>query len=91
MRVVGARLVQFLEHDVATQKQNVVASTTGGVAKRRGNKRLANADGAQEQHVLVAFDKAEPKQVTHAIAVEGDGRIPVEAFECLLVIKRRTT
>lgn len=86
-RVVGTRLVKGLEHVVGAEEQHVVADAAGGVTERRGEERLPDADRSQQDHVLLTLDEAEREEVAHAIAVEGDRCIPVEAFEGLLLLE----
>jgi hypothetical protein len=59
------------------------------VADGRSEKGLADPDGPEKQHVLLALDEAEPEEVADPIAVEGDGRVPIETLERLLVIEGR--
>ncbi len=58
-----------------------------GMAERTGEEGLPDADGSEEDHVLVAVEEAETEQVLHAIAIERNGSIPVEAFQRLLLLE----
>ena len=64
-----------------------MAGATGRVAERTGEEALSHADGAEEDHILAAFDEAEAKEFLDAVSVEGDGGIPVEAFEGLVLLE----
>ncbi len=64
-----------------------MAGAAGGVAEGAGQEGLADADGAEEDDVFVAFDEAETEEVADAVAIEGDRRIPVEALERLLLLE----
>ena len=44
-------------------------------------------DGPEEDHVLAAIEEAEREELLEAIAVEGHGRVPVEAFQGLLLLE----
>ena len=85
--VVGPRLVQSLEHVVGAQEEDVVAGPAGGVAEGRGEVGLSDPDRAEEDHVLAALDEAEAEELPHPLAVEADRRVPVEAFEGLLLLE----
>ena len=61
------------------------------MAERRGEEGLPDADRSQEDHVLLALDEAERQEVAHAVTVEGDRRIPVEAFKGLLLLEAGTS
>jgi len=86
-RVVGARLVQGLEHAVGAEEEHVAAGPAGGVAQRAGEEGLAHAHGPEEDHVLLALEEAEGEEVLDPVAVEGDGGVPVEALEGLLLLE----
>ena len=85
--VIGAGLVEVLEEVVGAQEEDVAAGAAGGVSQRAGEKRFPDADGAEEDGVLVALDEAETEEVAHAIAIEGNGGVPVEAFQGLLLVE----
>jgi hypothetical protein len=51
------------------------------VAEGAGEEGLANADGPEEEHILVTFEEAEAEEISDAVAVEGDGGVPVEVLE----------
>lgn len=86
-RVIGARLVQPCEETIGAQEQHGTSRATRRMAERAGEEGLADADRPEEDHVLVPLDEAEPEEVLHAVAIEGDGGIPVEAFERLLLLE----
>jgi len=88
--VVGARLVEFSQEVIGTQEQDVATGAAGGVAKRAGEKRLADTDGAKEDDVLLALDEAEAEEIADTIAVEGDGSVPVETLQGLLLLETGT-
>ena len=86
-RVIGAGLVQALQEVIGAQEAHLVAGATGRVAEGTGQEGLADADRAEKDDVLVAFDEAEGEEIADAVAVEGDRRVPVEAFEGVLLIE----
>jgi len=57
--VIGTGLVEALEEVIGTQEADLVAGTAGGVAKSAGEEGFADTDGAEEDDVLVTFDKTE--------------------------------
>jgi hypothetical protein len=69
---------------VGAEEEHLVADAAGGVAEGGGEEGLADADGPHEERVLLALDEAEREEVADALAVEADGRIPVEGLEGLL-------
>jgi len=79
--VIGLRLFEFLEHLLGPEGENRVTSPAGGMAEAASEQRLSHAHGAQEQHVLGSFQKAQAEEVPDPIAVEGDGGIPIEVFQ----------
>lgn len=86
-RVVGPGLVEGLEQVVGAEEEHLVADATGGVAQGRGEEGLPDADRPHEEHVLLALDEAERKELPDALAVEAHGGIPVEALEGLLGVE----
>ena len=64
-----------------------MAGTASRVAERTGKEGLSHADRAEEDHILAAFDEAKAEQLLDTISVEGDGGIPVEAFEGLVLLE----
>jgi hypothetical protein len=89
--VIGARLVEFPQEVIGAQEQDIATGATGGVAERAGEKRLADTDGAKEDDILLALDEAEAEEIADAIAVEGDGGIPVETLQGLLLLETGTS
>jgi len=61
--------------------------STGRMPEGSRQERLADADGAEEDDVLLALEEAEREQVLDPIAVEGDGCVPVEALEGVLLLE----
>jgi hypothetical protein len=59
------------------------------VAEGTSQEGLPHTDGAEKDDVLVTFDEAEREEIADAVAVEGDRRIPVEAFEGVFLIETR--
>jgi hypothetical protein len=57
------------------------------MAQRTGKEGLPDPDRAEEDHVLVALEEAQAEQILHAIAIERDGGIPVEALQRLLLLE----
>ena len=80
-RVVGQRLVEFFEHLVGAQEEDLATGATGGMAEAAGEQRLAHTDGTDEEDVFGALDEAEVEEIADAVAIEGDGGIPVELLE----------
>jgi len=85
--VVGPRLVQILQEVVGPQEEDVAPGPACRVAERASEKGLPDTDGTEEDDVLLTLDEAEAEEVADAIAVEGDGRVPVEAFQGLLLLE----
>jgi hypothetical protein len=86
-RVIGARLVEPLEHAIGTEEEHVVSGAAGGMAEGTGEEGLPDPDGAEEDRVLLAFEEAEGEELLDAVAVEGDRGVPVEALEGLLLLE----
>ena len=57
------------------------------MAERRGEEGLPHPDRSQEDRILLALDEAEAEEILHPIAIEGDGRIPVEGLQGLLLLE----
>lgn len=87
--VVGARLVEALQEVIGAQEADLMTGAAGRVAEGTGQKSLPDADGAEEDDVLVAFDEAEREEVADAVAIEGDRRVPVEALDGVLLVEAR--
>jgi len=85
--VIGARLVELLEHPVGTQEEHLMANPTGCVAERASDEGFPYAGRTEEDDVLVALEEAQAEEILDAIAVEGHGCVPVEAFEGLLLLE----
>jgi hypothetical protein len=83
-------LEEELEEAIGAEEEDVVARAAGRVAQGRREQRLPDADGAEEDHVFLPLDEAEAKEIADAIAVERDGRVPVEGFEGLLLFEPGT-
>ena len=66
-----------------------MADPTGRVAERASEEGFPYAGRAEEDHVLVALEEAQAEEILDAVAVEGHGRVPVEAFEGLLLLEAR--
>ena len=81
--VICPRLPQFLQELIGSQEERVMAGPAGGVTEGGSQKSLADSHRPHEQHILVPIEEAEAQQIAHALAVEGDRRVPVEAFEGL--------
>lgn len=88
-RVIGAGLMQPLQQVVGTKEEHVVTGPARRMAQRRGEVGLPDAHGPEEDHVLLALDEAEGEEVAHAVAIEADRRVPVEALERLLLVEAR--
>ncbi len=88
-RVVGLGLMEFLEHPIGAQEENAPAGAAGGVPKAACEQRLADPDRAEEEDILRPVDESEAEEIAHAIAIEGDGSFPVEAFQCAHLVEVR--
>lgn len=86
-RVIGPCLMKSREQPIGAQEEHRVSRATGGVAERTGEEGLPDPDRSDKDRVLVALEEAQAEEVLHAIAIEGDGGIPVEAFERLLLLE----
>lgn len=80
-RVVSQGLVEFLEHLVGAEEENLVAGTTSRMAQATGQQRLAHAHGAHKEDVLGPLDEAETEEIPDPIAIERNGCIPVEVLQ----------
>ena len=87
--VIGSGLMERPEHAIGAQEQDLGAGATGGVSQRAGQEGLAHTDGPHEDDVLAPLEEAEPEQIPDAIAVEGDGAIPVEVLEHDFLLEAR--
>ena len=88
-RVIGARLVECPEHLVGADKEHRMSCPTSRMAECGGEQRLADTHWPQKDHILVAFEKAEAKQIFDALAIKGHLCVPVEALEGLLLLEPR--
>lgn len=88
--VIGTRLVEFAQEVIGAQEQDIATGAAGGVAERTGEKRLADTDGAKEDDILLALDEAKAEEVADTIAVKGDGGVPVETLQGLLLLETGT-
>ena len=79
--VVGPGLVDHPKHVVAAEEEGLEAGAAGAVSQGAGEDGLADADGSEEEHVLALLEKRKAEEITHAVAVEGDRRVPVEVLE----------
>jgi hypothetical protein len=80
-RVIGQGLVEFLEHLVRAQEEDLMAGAAGGMSQTAGEQCFPHAHRSEEQDILGALDEAEVEQVTDPVAVEGDRRVPVEVLQ----------
>ena len=64
-----------------------MSGAAGAVAEGAGEKGLPHADGAEEDDVLAALEEGEAEEITDAVAVESDRRVPVEVFEGLCLFE----
>jgi hypothetical protein len=85
--MIGAGLVEALQEMIGAQESDFMTGATGSVAEGASEECLPNANRAEKDRVLVPFDEAEGKEITHAVAIEGDRRIPVEALQGVLLVK----
>lgn len=58
-----------------------MAGAASAVGEGTGEEGLADADGPEEEDVLVAIEEAETEEVADPVAVEGDGGVPIEVLE----------
>ena len=79
--------MQALQEMIGAQEADLVASATDRMAEGVRQESLADADRAEEGVVLVAFDEAEGEEIADTVAVEGDRRVPIEAFEGLFLVE----
>jgi len=79
--------VEPLEHAIGSKEEHVVAGAAGGVAQGTGEEGLPDSDRADEEDVFLALEEAEGEEVLHAVAIEGDRGVPVEALEGLLLFE----
>src|SRR5207302_1926407 len=77
-RVIEPGVAERLEEPIGAHGEDGGAAGTGEVAKGMGEKRLADADGADDGDVLVLIEEAERGELLEERAVEGDagGVIP---------------
>lgn len=79
--------MQGLEHAVGAEEEDVVPGATCRVAEGAGEEGLPDAHRPEEDHVLAALEEAQGEEALHAVAVEGDRGVPVEALEGLLLLE----
>ncbi len=85
--VIGTRLMQTLQEVIGAQETHLGAGATGRVPESAGEEGLSDADGTEEDYVLVTFDKSQREEIADAIAVEGDRGIPIETLEGVLFVE----
>ena len=81
--VIGSTLEQSFEEEVGSEHQDLDASAAGAMAQRVGEVGFAYSDGAAEEDIFVPFDEAEAEEVSDLFLIQGNGSLPVEAFEGL--------
>src|SRR5262249_61192353 len=64
-------------------EEHGVSTNAGGMAKRNGDVRLAEADGADEDDVGLTFNEGQPEQVLDLRAVDLLGPAPLKILERL--------
>jgi hypothetical protein len=75
--VIGPGLMEMLQKMIGAEEEDLVARAAGRVPQGAGEKCLADAHGAED----------EGEEIADATAVEGDGRLPVNALERLLFLE----
>jgi hypothetical protein len=79
--VIGPGLVDELEERIAAEEEHTASGSAGAVSEGTGEEGLADADGPEEEDVLVALEEAEAEEIADPVPVEGDGGIPVEVLK----------
>ena len=74
---------QSFEEEVGSEHQDLDASAAGAMAQGVGEVGFAYSDGATEEDIFVPFDEAEAEEVFNLFLIQGNGSLPVEAFEGL--------
>ena len=81
--VIGSTLEQSFEEEVGSEHQDLNPSPAGAMAQGVGEVGFAYSDGATEEDIFVPLDEAEAEEVLDLFLIQGDGSLPVEAFEGL--------
>jgi hypothetical protein len=81
--LIGSTLEQSFEEEVGSEHQDLDASPAGAMAQGVGEVGFAYSDGATEEDIFVPFDEAEAEEVFDLFLIQGNGSLPVEAFEGL--------
>ena len=79
--VVATRLAEIFEQPVGTREHDAVAGSDGGSAERLDQKRLADADGSDQNDVLLALQELEREDVLELVTVDVHGRAPIERVQ----------
>lgn len=79
--VIGLCLVEFSEHLIGAQEEDLMARATGCMTETAREQGLAHSNGAEEEDVFGPLQEAEVEEIADPIPIEGDGSIPVEVFE----------
>lgn len=79
--VVEAGVFEGFQHLVGADGEDGGAASAGDVAERMGEKRFADADGADDRDVRVCIEEAERRELVEQRPVEGDLRGGVPGLE----------
>jgi hypothetical protein len=82
--LIGPALEQSFEEEVGSEHQDLDASPAGAMSQGVGKVGFADSDRAAEEDIFVPFEEAETEEVFDLFLVQGDGSLPVEAFEGLI-------
>jgi hypothetical protein len=85
--VICPGLMDVLEEGVATEEEHPVSGAAGAVTEGAGEERLADADGPEEEDVLLALEEPEAEEIADPVPVEGDGGVPVEVLEGVVFLE----
>jgi hypothetical protein len=79
--VIGPGLVDEPEERIAAEEQHPASGPAGAVSEGTGKEGLSDADGSEEEDVLVALEETEAEEIADPVPVEGDGGVPVEVLK----------
>ena len=82
--LIGSTLEQSFEEQIGSDHQDVDASPAGAMAQGVGEVGFPYPDGTTEQDVFVPLDEAQAEEVFDLFLIQGNGSLPVEAFEGLV-------
>jgi len=81
--LIGSTLEQSFEEEIGSDHQDFNTSPAGAMPQGVSEVGFAHSDGAAEEDIFVPFDEAKTEEVFDLFLIQGNGSLPVEAFEGL--------